>query len=182
MEVSARVDRALRVVSLLFVVSSLSYFGWRLQQGFAQEEAYTGFTAGQQILVPNSLYRQSPYTVLLFARSSCPTCQATASSMATLRSRIGQERPSVRMVLVSPHDAAGEELALGRAIGLASADIVSLVAPQVRKVPTIVVVSREGSILWSSFAAVDQERAAPLFDRVISVLPGTTGGSTIGRK
>ena len=110
------------------------------------------YPVGDVIDVPADVYRATPITVVLFARSNCAACEAAAPLYHSLAAMIAG-RSNARMVLSSPVSTAamGAEVDYARTVGLDANAVVPWDArkPRVRNVPTLVVVDRSGRVLAS---------------------------------
>lgn len=134
----------------------------------AREMAYR---TGQAIDVPADWYRQSPYTVVLFARASCGACQQAQPFLAQLVAGL-KGRASV--VLAGSSDVErDDDVTYGTALGLKASAI--LIAPdglKVRATPTLVLVNQRGEILgaWEGVGPPEQQTTiAKAIDRAIGI-------------
>jgi len=112
--------------------------------------APASYVRGERIDVPASLYETSPHTLVLFARSDCGACQHIkpwlAQTIGTLEQKTG-----TRVVMVATNARLDDEIAYAAEIGLARDRVVPLASTslKVRQVPTLVLVDRQGSVLYS---------------------------------
>src|SRR5262245_15936032 len=72
--------------------------------------------------VPAAVYASSPYTLVLFARSTCPVCRQSVPSFARLVQKSKAEGVQVRLLSVAP--VAADEHAYAQAIGLDTSEVV----------------------------------------------------------
>jgi hypothetical protein len=136
----------------------------------------TAYAVGQPIDLPEAVYRPTPITVVLFARSDCAACQSAEPFYRSVAAFVGTH-PSARMVLSSPVAGTGgapaaEEMVFARTLG----DGVVIVPwasgqkPRVAVVPTLVVVNDRGVVLaaWQGAPRVpDQSRMMDVIAQAI---------------
>ena len=105
--------------------------------------------------VPAAVYSSSPYTLVLFARSTCPVCRQSVPLLGRLIQESRAAGVQVRLLSVAP--VADDELTYAQAIGLDASQVVgaNLKALRVKRVPTVVLVDRQGEIHYA------REGAAP---------------------
>lgn len=150
----ASADRSLRVI-VTVVGAVLIFASLALVAAFAfppVKRALVGssnaaYAVGERIDVDRALYAKTPFTVLLFARSTCRACVLSKPLMAAVVAAL-HGKATVRLVLAMP-DASEDSLEFAREIGLSS-DAVVTVKPgtlRLRTVPTIAVVSQSGIII-----------------------------------
>jgi len=99
--------------------------------------------------VPPAVYASSPYTIVLFARSTCPVCRQSVPSFIRLVEKSKAAGVQVRLLSVAP--VAEDELAYAKAIGLDTTEVVGadLKALRVKRVPTVVLVNSQGEIQYA---------------------------------
>jgi thioredoxin-related protein len=129
------------------------------------------YVAGESIDVRVSLYDQAQRTLIIFARSSCASCQRAKPLLVQVVSEI-RDQPGwdIRMMATASDDAA--ELEYAHEIGLEPSAVT--LAPRglrLSTVPTIVVVDRQGLILFSQEGLPD-----PPFDEQDFVRSVTAAG------
>src|SRR5262245_24607320 len=148
----------LAIASLLIVVSPSL-------RTFVTRDSHVGYAVGQRVDVPDEFYTGSVYTVLLFLRSDCPSCKASAPSLKAITQAVRQDNRG-RVKAISFEDRFAIE-AFASALGADPVDAIVL-APEaygrmrLRAVPTILVVDRQGTIVFESTGLVQQ----PHVDRV----------------
>lgn len=155
----ARVAIALAVAGLAVVSATAALVArpdLRARLGLASG----AYAVDQVVDLPRSIYDSSSYTLLIFARSTCEVCQRSAGFLSRLASQTASAGGAVRLVSSAP--VAEGELAFARALGLADGQVapVDLKTLRVRRVPTIVLVDRQGAIHYAregAVAASDQE-------------------------
>ena len=115
--------------------------------GLTPQPAYA---AGQSIDVPQSVYRGSRRTVIIFVQDWCEACRKAKPIFAELSRNISTIE-GVRMVLVPPGGYSAEEIRYAQDIGLAATAVEHLrgEAVRVQIVPTLVVVDNTGQILFA---------------------------------
>lgn len=114
-----------------------------------REETVRAYHVDETIDVPLSVYEGSPYTLIVFARSSCPVCQRVGPQLrALVESATAAGQVNRRLVAVAGADA--DEVAFGSALGIAADEIVDGTGLKVRArtVPTVLLVTREGRIAY----------------------------------
>jgi len=110
----------------------------------------TSYAVGQQIDVPASVYHGVPFTVILFARSTCPACQRAKPFLGHLV-RTLSSTGRVQVVLIASAGLSDAEIAFGRELGI---DQTKILAPNARplrfrRVPAIVAVDSDGRVVYS---------------------------------
>lgn len=108
--------------------------------------APAGFVAGSAAQLPPSLYEDAAVTVLLFVRSNCDACrqsQAFHQQLAQVFRNIAGVR--IRVLVTSPDD---DPSAYATALHLPSSAALRFDARSslVRRVPTLLVVTRDGIV------------------------------------
>jgi hypothetical protein len=176
------IGRAALLLSILLVIVFATTVG-RLAGRRALESlgwispSTTAYAVGATIDLPEAVYRQTPFTVVLFARSDCPACQTGEPFYRSVAAFVGTH-PTARMVLSSPVAGAGgapaiEEMAYARRLG----DGVVIVPwtsdqkPRVAVVPTLVMVNDRGVVLaaWQGApAAGDRTRMMDVITKTIA--------------
>jgi len=169
---NARIDRllgriALTVTLLLVIVlaatvgrvagrRALESLGWLAP-------STSSYVVGDTLDLPPEVYRATPFTLVLFARSTCAACEAAAPFFQSIATEVAA-RSNARMVLSSPVDGPNaSEIAYAHALGLEDRAVTPWrgVKPRVRNVPTLVMVNDAGVVLaaWQGApAAADQPR------------------------
>jgi thiol-disulfide isomerase/thioredoxin len=134
---------------VLLTVGALAMPAARARLGLAPVRT-SGYPVGGRIDVPPSVYDASPYTVVLFARSTCVFCQRARPLFAKLAADVAED-PSVRMVMVSSPSGRTGDLEYARSVGLDESRIVVLDPRSLRlkTVPTLVLVDRQGQVRYS---------------------------------
>jgi hypothetical protein len=104
------------------------------------------YVAGSRIDVPREAYDSDNYTVLLFARSTCPASRRATPSLRALVAAATGAGVRVRMISKTPE--AEPETQFAHALGLHDADVfgTSLETLRLAQVPTVVIVDRHGRI------------------------------------
>lgn len=120
------------------------------------------YARGDRIDVPPSIYESSAFTVVLFARSDCGVCQRVKPWLSEMRAAV-EARPAVQVVMVAINARLDDEVEFAREIGLGRERVFPL-TPQglkARLTPTLVLVDRQGTVLFSiDGAAPDQTAGA----------------------
>jgi len=115
------------------------------------------YRTGQTIDVPADWYRASPYTIVLFARSSCGACQ---QAQPFFRQMIGNLKGRAAVVLAGSAAEHDDDLAFGQLLGLKDAAIhVAPAGLRVRAAPTLVLVNQRGEVLgaWEGIGPMEQQ-------------------------
>lgn len=119
------------------------------------------YAVGSHIDLPSSIYAATPYTLILFARSSCDACQRAKSVLADLAAQVANES-NARVILVTGMSNVEDDAAYGRQLGVNEASQIrlDLTKLQLRQVPTIVLVDRNGQVErdWEG-PSPDEQRA-----------------------
>lgn len=109
------------------------------------------YAVGDQIDVPASMYDVRPLTVLLFARSTCGTCESAAPTFSAMLAPVHlNQQGAIRLISTGANQV--DELAYARRIGLDDADMQTLDVKglRLRLVPTLLVVDRRGVVRYAS--------------------------------
>jgi len=128
------------------------------------------YRTGQVIDVPADWYHSSPYTVVLFARSSCGACQ---NAQPFFKQLVGGLKGRATVVLAGGEEERDADAQFGRAIGLKDPAI--RVAPaglKVRATPTLVLINQRGEILgaWEGVGPPEQQTTiAKAIDRALGI-------------
>ena len=132
------------------------------------------YQRGQYVDVPDVLYKDARLTVIVFARSSCPGCQA-AKPFLTRLAHVTKTSGDYRMVLLTPTPIVDQERQFAADIGIASDALVSAarLSLRVRAVPTIVVSDSRGRVVYALEGIPNEEQQSAVL-RLFSV-SGTTG-------
>lgn len=122
-----------------------------------------------RIDAPPEVYRTSPYTLVVFARSTCAVCRSAVPFLTTLVREAAADGVAVRLVSSAP--VAPDERAFAETWGLDPAAIVGvdLRSMRVRHVPTIVLVDREGEIHYAREGAIPAAAQDELLRRLSSL-------------
>lgn len=121
------------------------------------------YKTGERFDGPASLYGETPYALVLFARSSCGACQRAKPFYARLN-LVAAGRPAIRVVLAVPASAPPEgERGYGREAGVDADRVfsVNFASLRLHAVPTVVLVDRSGRILdaWEGLLSSAQQDA-----------------------
>jgi hypothetical protein len=142
--------------------------GWRRALGLATLDQ-PAYAVGQRVDVPVGLYDATPFTLLLFARSSCPACERAKPAFAQVTAAL-RDRASVRVRMVVDDGQQAGERAYLRDVGLAEDRLaaVDFRTLRLRRVPTAVLVDRDGRVLYTHEGEPSALDAAALL-RMVSV-------------
>jgi hypothetical protein len=137
---------AAAVASLVLVAVTaivLARPGLRDAVGLGPAAAYA---AHSRIDVPPEAYQASPYTVVIFARSTCAVCRSAVPFLTTLVREAAAHGVAARLISGTPD--ARDEVAFAETFGLGGGAIVGadFRSLRVKRVPTIVLVDRDGVI------------------------------------
>jgi thiol-disulfide isomerase/thioredoxin len=140
--------------------ATLMTVAWpRVQHAFGLKAAPApaAYRAGQTIDVPADWYQAAPYTVVVFARSSCSACQ---QAQPFLQQLVASVKGRGEVVLGTPGMEREEDLRYGLQLGL-DASQARVVPPglRVKATPTLVIVNRRGEILgaWEGVGPPEQQ-------------------------
>jgi hypothetical protein len=127
------------------------------------------YAAHSRIDVPPEVYRTSPYTLVVFARSTCAVCRSSVPFLATLVRKAAASGVAVRLMSSAP--VAPDERAFAETWGLDPAAIigVDLRSMRVKHVPTVVLVDREGEIHFAREGAIPAAAQDELLNRLSSL-------------
>ena len=105
-----------------------------------------GYAVGQPVDVPAEAFARADRTVIIFARSSCASCQQMKPARARLTAALATS-PSVAVAILAPDADPDGERQFARDIGRADALwLVEINRLRVTVVPTVLVVDREGIV------------------------------------
>lgn len=143
--------------------------GWRRALGFPALDK-PAYAAGERIDVPARIYGSTPFTVLIFTRSSCAACERARPVVADLVTAL-RDRASVRLTMIVDENTQAAERQYLRDVGLAedglaAADFRTL---RLRRVPTTVLVDRDGRVLHAREGELLASDAAELLRIATSV-------------
>jgi thiol-disulfide isomerase/thioredoxin len=111
--------------------------------------------------VPATVYESSPYTVVLFARSSCGACKSAKPLFKKLVANI-ERRSSARVVMIAPMANRQDEVTYAKELGLDETQLLQLDLKdlRLRRVPTVVLLDQRGIVRYTREGAplaADQE-------------------------
>lgn len=143
--------------------------GWRRALGFPVLDK-PAYAAGERVDVPARVYDSTPFTVLVFTRSSCGACDRARPVVGGLVAAL-RDRPSVRLTMIVDENTQAVEQQYLRDVGLAedrlaAADFRTL---RLRRVPTTLLVDREGRVLHAHEGELSALDAAELLRMATSV-------------
>jgi thiol-disulfide isomerase/thioredoxin len=121
----------------------------RARLGWAPNRT-TSYAVGGRIDVPTAVYGADPYTVVLFARSTCAFCQRAKPLFTKLVADLAESH-SARMVMVSSPSGGTGDVDYAKSVGLEADQLVVLdpVSLRLKTVPTLVLVDRQGQVRYS---------------------------------
>jgi hypothetical protein len=127
----------------------------RAKLGWAPAAAATAYTVGEPSGVPVAWHIDTPYTLILFARSTCAACERSKPLHQRLITD-NASRADLRVMLATP-DPLARELDYGRALGLADARVIHIETPtvKVKTVPTLLLVNRYGVVVATREGVLD---------------------------
>jgi hypothetical protein len=107
------------------------------------------YGVGGRFDIPPSAIGSAGITAIVFARSSCPACQASRTAFAQV-SEMLRQRPGSRMLMVAVGGTFESELAFARDIGIARSEVIVWPVERTRLtvVPTLVVIDADATILF----------------------------------
>ena len=160
--------RALAVAVVSLPVLTLSLLSSpALRTSLARLYSASGYARGQLIDLPRGVFEPSEVTIVIFARNSCPGCQAAKGSLARLSDSAKSVR-GVRVVLVVPAGSSPSEQQFASEIGIRDAShVIQIAKSRVTAIPAIVIVDRTGRILFASEGSF-QPREVPDLKDVIA--------------
>jgi hypothetical protein len=127
------------------------------------------YSVRQTIDVPRAAYDSDAFTLLIFARSTCEVCQRSSPFLRALAAEAAQAGVGVRLLSSDP--VPQNERMFAGALGLADAQVVpvDLKTLRLRRVPTILLVDRQGAIRYAREGAVPAAEQQDVVRTVISV-------------
>jgi len=115
------------------------------------------YEVGSTIDTPRDWHANSPFTLVLFAQSSCGACQRAQPFLRHVVEALGESAP---VVLVSPGADRSAEARFGESLGLSATAVQMAPAGlRARVTPTLVLVDRDGTILhvWEGVPPAQQQ-------------------------
>lgn len=143
---------------VLIIVGTLVLLNVPTFRRLVAGDPHTGYVVGDKVDVAINLFDQSPYTVLVFARTTCAVCESSMPVLAHLASALPKDS-SVRIFIVKFEAREAPDLYAAR-LGIDARQIVTL-APEALEtmklqiVPTVLVVNKTGTILFRHTGLVD---------------------------
>ena len=136
--------------AVALIVSAVAVLGATAGIGFWQARVSAtsvSYEPGRAIDVPADLFSGAERTLLVFVRESCAVCQAEAPNIARVASSLkAQAVPTV--VLTGSSEAKAEQLFAGQ-FGNVRHEHLAFSTLRVKTVPTLVLVDRQGTVLFS---------------------------------
>ena len=157
--VLSKVAIAVAAGSVLVVAATLVLLFVQARRAGDASAVAPAYAVGDSVDLPRSMYDASPYTLVVFARSSCAGCQNAKPFLSRLTAQVGAA-PDVRALLVTGGRDQPAEVSFASEIGL-SAGAVAASPPGIRlhSVPTLLLVDREGTIRYA-IEGIPSESAA----------------------
>jgi thiol-disulfide isomerase/thioredoxin len=148
------IRRAATAATLLCVVAVAGYLllifrpEWRRVLGLGTGDL--GYAAGDQVDLPDRVYRSSPLTLVVFSRADCAACQGAKPALKEVIDALWP-KPDVRVKVVATHAEAPAERQFARDLGLDDSDVIKISHDDLRvaRVPTTLLVDRGGRVLYS---------------------------------
>jgi hypothetical protein len=105
------------------------------------------YAVGQRVDLPAAAYASAPYTLILFARSSCSACQKSADVLRELFLRAN--RSGLALTIVDGTSSRVDDVGFVSDIGGSDAKLVSLDLTRLRlkRVPTLLLVDKTGRVI-----------------------------------
>jgi glutaredoxin len=140
----------------------------RARFGIAPESP-SAYSPGQLIDLPTHFYREARYTVIIFARASCPACERAKPFLTRLVNAAHVDKDAdVRLIMSST--GARELAEFAAAIGIrVSAATEKPANIRLHSVPTVVVVDQDGTVVLAHEGVPDPEQEAGFMRALISV-------------
>jgi len=132
----------------------------------AQPPAYA---VGDLVDINAEIYRASPVSLVLFARSTCPACQRSADFHKHVVA--AGKTYGIPSVLMTPSEDVAAERVYAEGLGIAATDVhrVPTGSIKLRSVPALMVVDRAGLIRHVWFGAPDATTQATILGAVTAV-------------
>lgn len=152
-------------------VGALAMPGVRAKLGFASATPVS-YEVGSRIDLPALVYESSPYTVVLFARSSCGVCQAAKPLFGRLVADL-KSASTTRVVLVVGTTSRHDEEKYAKELGLSETQLLrlDLKSLRLRRVPTVVALDERGIVLFSREGAPLPTEQEQFLQTVMSLIP-----------
>ena len=156
-----RAWRLLAAAIILASVGSVCYSAWTLRHGYVPPNGTSAeYPVGSMLDLDPSAFAGSPYTLVIFGRSSCAACQSAVGSITDLGDQI-RSRHDIRLILATEFPDLPSEQAYARSLGLERSRVIRIDRPiKLRSVPTLALVNPSGRILFSQagFGSTGQDR------------------------
>ena len=166
-----RLSMAATIGLVLMVAATAGYIGWpRVANaiGLKPPPPPPAYSAGQQVDVPGTWYKDSSTTLIIFARASCAACEKAQPFLKNLVTRV---RGKAVAVMAHPAGAAEEDVAFANSLGIAGEQIKLVPAGlRVRATPTLVLVNRNGTVLDAWEGAGPPERQSSIIKTIDAAL------------
>ena len=156
---------------VIVVLATAAYPFVRARLGFGAAAA-RGYSAGEPIDVPETIFAGAPHTLLLFATSRCGVCQREQPALKRIVASLG-DPPRIGVAMIAGTDDPEADRAYARALGLPdrAVTLLDLTRLRVALVPAIVVVNRRGQVEYVHTGAPSPEAEEALARAVLSLAP-----------
>lgn len=145
-------DRYLPRIAIGFIclalvsVSTTAMVGWWQSRSAALKPAYA---LGETLDVPPSLYAGAEQTLVIFVRESCSVCRAEADGLAKIAATLKELPSPLPTVVVTGSNDVEADSAFARSFGQIRHEHVAFSRLKLQVVPTIVLVDRQGTVLYA---------------------------------
>lgn len=172
MTFSQAADRQIRRAALVVAVMCIALVvGTAAFPVWSPPRSSSGYRVGEGIDVPRAWYAEAAGpVVLLFVRHDCPVCESAAPVVTELRARLGGR--GIPVGLVAPDRDAEAERAFAEQLGFGpdQTHVADLGSIRLSTVPTVVLVDREGTVLYESRVPVDPEAGQALLAELVRIV------------
>ena len=134
------------IVFATIVVSSTAIAGWWQMRAAPKVSAYS---IGDTIDIPQQLYGGASETLVVFVRESCTACQEAAPDIAKLSAALGAMSANVPTVVLTGSTHVEADRAFAKRLGDVTHQHLAFNTLRLRTVPTMVLVNRRGTVLYS---------------------------------
>lgn len=134
---------------------------------------HKAYAIDTKVDVPAEIYRDAPFTVVLFARSSCGVCERSKEIFSVALNR-AREQQHVNVTLVVPTTLSDGDRSYGRDLGIDPERVVHLPSSALlHVVPTILVVDRTGTIRFARSGVPPLLSGPQLANEVLAAMQGS---------
>ena len=129
--------------------------------------AGVGYDVGDRIDLPPDVLGGATHTVLIFARFDCQACQAAQPRLADLVADLGLQT-EVRTLMITSRRNRMDQEGFGRSLGIRDEHVISVdfTSMKIKTIPAVVVVDRQGRVVYARAGAQAPSNEAALIRKV----------------